>query len=306
MIKVRGWQVPPAELEANLLLHPNISDAAVIGIHPRKNSATELPRAYVVPKSGGSVSEDEVKTFMAERLAKYKNLDGGVCFVEQLPRSSAGKVLKNVLREKAAAEIQTASEQSAKPSSATAALETTKPLNTPSSANFSFSADLSVHSYDAGKGNGSRRSSMSTVATVYSGEIANLIPGNGAPATSADVNASLRHKTSATILQAGGAAVDQDLGPHREQLVATQYDRHLSCQASAPVGKSEDSDAFADADVSPGTAAESSLRAAEVPTGDPQQDQSHKRMADTENLDVKQKRLKSLDIETETDSSSTL
>ena len=113
MIKVRGWQVSPAELEAALRLHPDISDAAVVGTYLRHGD-TEVPRAYVVKAPGSdsssssssssNVSERDVKRFMASRVARYKNLDGGVAFVDAIPRSSAGKILRNILKDRAAAE----------------------------------------------------------------------------------------------------------------------------------------------------------------------------------------------------------
>jgi acyl-coenzyme A synthetase/AMP-(fatty) acid ligase len=104
LIKVRGFQVAPAELEGVLLHHPEITDAAVIGIQHSKEES-ELPRAYVVRRAGSKISENEVHSFTRERLAKYKNLDGGVKFVEAIPKNASGKILKNQLREQAKKEI---------------------------------------------------------------------------------------------------------------------------------------------------------------------------------------------------------
>jgi acyl-CoA synthetase (AMP-forming)/AMP-acid ligase II len=98
LIKVRGFQVAPAELEGALLDHPEIIDAAVIGI-PVPKDESEIPRAYVVLKPGAKLSEDQVKRYMEERLAKYKRLDGGVKFVASIPKTPSGKILKRVLRE---------------------------------------------------------------------------------------------------------------------------------------------------------------------------------------------------------------
>ncbi|KAI9801312.1 MAG: hypothetical protein M1833_002882 [Piccolia ochrophora] len=98
IMKVRGWQVAPTELEAVLLKHPQIVDVAVIGVTP-PNSISEAPRAYVVRASEASeLKEEEVKSYLAARLAKYKALDGGVEFVPSIPKSNSGKILKKLLR----------------------------------------------------------------------------------------------------------------------------------------------------------------------------------------------------------------
>lgn len=107
LIKVRGFQVAPSELEGVLLSHVHIADAAVIGILA-PGSESELPRAYVVRKPGSDVAtldEKAVKDYMGERLAKYKRLDGGVVFTDSIPRNASGKILKRVLREEAKKEM---------------------------------------------------------------------------------------------------------------------------------------------------------------------------------------------------------
>lgn len=105
LIKVQGFQVAPPELEAVLLEHPEIADAAVIGVKfPGKEN--EYPRAYVVVKSEArKPTEDQVKDFVLSRLAKYKSLTGGVRFVDAIPKNASGKILKKTLREEAAAEL---------------------------------------------------------------------------------------------------------------------------------------------------------------------------------------------------------
>ncbi|KAF2636241.1 4-coumarate-CoA ligase-like protein [Massarina eburnea CBS 473.64] len=111
LIKVRGFQVAPAELEGVLLSHPDIGDAAVLGISAGEGSAGELgsevPRAYIVRKksSDGRLGEKEVREWMKERLAGYKQLVGGVRFVETIPKNASGKILKKELREIAKREL---------------------------------------------------------------------------------------------------------------------------------------------------------------------------------------------------------
>lgn len=104
LIKVRGFQVAPAELEGVLLSHPDIVDAAVIGI-PTLDKSSEIPRAYVVPQKGANVKEEDVMRFMEERLAKYKRLEGGVVVVTSIPKNPSGKILKMALREQAKREM---------------------------------------------------------------------------------------------------------------------------------------------------------------------------------------------------------
>lgn len=107
LIKVRAWQVAPPELEAVLLSHPEVADAAVIGVQFSRDEG-QLPRAYVVRKSGSdenSLNEEGVKKFMESRLAQYKRLDGGVKFVKAIPKTASGKILKRLLRDEAKKEI---------------------------------------------------------------------------------------------------------------------------------------------------------------------------------------------------------
>ncbi|KKK23901.1 hypothetical protein P175DRAFT_0431406 [Aspergillus ochraceoroseus IBT 24754] len=106
LIKVRGFQVVPPELEAVLLSHPQIVDAAVIGVRGVLPES-ELPRAYVVrrPGSGANLTEDEVKNHLGERLAKYKALTGGVRVLAVIPKNASGKILKTLLREESQKEF---------------------------------------------------------------------------------------------------------------------------------------------------------------------------------------------------------
>lgn len=92
-VVVRGWQVSPAELEGILRTHPHIVDAAVIGV---QHNNSEAPKALVV-RNSPLLSEDMVKAYIAELLVRYKHLDGGVCFVDSIPKSPSGKILRKLL-----------------------------------------------------------------------------------------------------------------------------------------------------------------------------------------------------------------
>ncbi|ETN44838.1 uncharacterized protein HMPREF1541_09713 [Cyphellophora europaea CBS 101466] len=97
LIKVRGFQVAPAELEGVLLSHADIIDAAVIG--KKLENDAEAPKAFVVKRRGSSLTADDIQAHMKERLARYKQLEGGIQFVESIPKLPSGKILKRVLRE---------------------------------------------------------------------------------------------------------------------------------------------------------------------------------------------------------------
>ncbi|KAL1920061.1 uncharacterized protein VTP21DRAFT_1207 [Calcarisporiella thermophila] len=104
LIKYKGFQVPPAELEGLLLTHPKIADCCVIGVYSSQQ-ATELPRAYVVLRPNitddKAQLEKEILEFVKSRVAHYKQLRGGVRFIDQIPKSVAGKILRRVLKEEA-------------------------------------------------------------------------------------------------------------------------------------------------------------------------------------------------------------
>jgi 4-coumarate--CoA ligase len=77
----------------------------VVGVPAPDDPTTDWPRAYVVPVEKGKLSEEEVKLFVKERLADYKQLRGGVAFIEEIPKSAIGKMLRRELRERAKQEV---------------------------------------------------------------------------------------------------------------------------------------------------------------------------------------------------------
>lgn len=95
LIKYKGFQVAPAELEALLLTHPCVADTAVIPSPDEE--AGEVPKAFVVLKR--EATEEEIMEFVAERVAPYKKLRF-IEFVEQIPKSASGKILRRVLKER--------------------------------------------------------------------------------------------------------------------------------------------------------------------------------------------------------------
>jgi 4-coumarate--CoA ligase len=97
MIKVRGFQVAPKELEGVLLEHAGIADVAVIGL--KGTDGEEQPRAYIVRRKDTEVSESDVERWIEGKLARYKWLSGGVRFMDAIPKSPSGKILKRVLIE---------------------------------------------------------------------------------------------------------------------------------------------------------------------------------------------------------------
>ncbi|GJM10469.1 MAG: AMP-dependent synthetase [Lysobacteraceae bacterium] len=93
LIKFKGFQIAPAELEGVLITHPQITDAAVIPMADER--AGEVPLAFVV-RSDAAVDEQAVKDFVAERVAPYKQLRE-VRFIESIPKTASGKILRRVL-----------------------------------------------------------------------------------------------------------------------------------------------------------------------------------------------------------------
>ncbi|MBW4715823.1 4-coumarate--CoA ligase family protein [Saccharothrix obliqua] len=95
LIKYKGYQVPPAELEALLLTHPAIADAAVVGV--RDGEGEEVPKAFVVRQAGAALDGAAVMSFVATRVAPHKKVRE-VEFIEAIPKSASGKILRKDLR----------------------------------------------------------------------------------------------------------------------------------------------------------------------------------------------------------------
>jgi 4-coumarate--CoA ligase len=97
LIKYKGFQVPPAELEGLLLTHPAIADCAVVGV--KDDEAGELPKAFVVLKPEQKVTEDEIMEFVAKSVSPQKKIRL-VEFIDQIPKSLSGKILRRLLRDR--------------------------------------------------------------------------------------------------------------------------------------------------------------------------------------------------------------
>ncbi|GAA0227863.1 4-coumarate--CoA ligase family protein [Saccharothrix mutabilis subsp. mutabilis] len=95
LIKYKGYQVPPAELEALLLTHEEIADAAVVGV--RDEEGEEVPKAFVVRQPGSSLDAAGVMEFVAAQVAPHKKVRV-VEFIEAIPKSASGKILRKDLR----------------------------------------------------------------------------------------------------------------------------------------------------------------------------------------------------------------
>lgn len=100
LIKYNGFQVPPAELEALILGHPAVADVAVVGI-PSGKAGSELPRAYIKVKEDNRANHktaDDIVEFVRSKVAPYKQLRGGVHFIDAIPRNPSGKILRRELK----------------------------------------------------------------------------------------------------------------------------------------------------------------------------------------------------------------
>ncbi|XP_022907546.1 luciferin 4-monooxygenase-like isoform X2 [Onthophagus taurus] len=97
VIKYKGFQVSPVEIEGILISHPKVKAACVVGTPDEL--AGELPTGFVVKQPNVDVTEDELIQYVAERISKTKHLRGGIYFVEDLPKTSTGKIKRKVLRD---------------------------------------------------------------------------------------------------------------------------------------------------------------------------------------------------------------
>lgn len=96
LIKVNAHQVAPAELEAILRDHPDILDAAVVGVpHPKTG---EVPRAFVVRRPDSNITAEQIQQHVAKQVVKYKQISGGVYFVDSIPKTLTGKILRRDVR----------------------------------------------------------------------------------------------------------------------------------------------------------------------------------------------------------------
>ncbi|KAJ2016602.1 hypothetical protein GGI03_004223 [Coemansia sp. RSA 2337] len=109
LIKYKGFQVAPAELEGLLMNHPAVLDAAVIQVFD-KAQETEIPKAFVVvrPSITSERIAEDIKAWVKERVANYKALRGGIELIDSIPKSASGKILRRVLRDIEARRLQTA------------------------------------------------------------------------------------------------------------------------------------------------------------------------------------------------------
>lgn len=94
LIKVNGLQVAPSELEDVLRKHPDIADVAVIGV-PNERSG-EAPRSYIVKRNDKLTAQD-INAFLEPQLAQHKQLNGGIEFIETIPKAASGKILRRLL-----------------------------------------------------------------------------------------------------------------------------------------------------------------------------------------------------------------
>ncbi|XP_058794355.1 uncharacterized protein LOC131666038 isoform X2 [Phymastichus coffea] len=96
LIKVKGFQVAPAELEALLRTHPDVEEAGVIGIPDERYG--EVPRAFVVLKNAAKLQPEDLQNFVKGKVTEFKELRGGVKFIDSLPKNPSGKILRAQLK----------------------------------------------------------------------------------------------------------------------------------------------------------------------------------------------------------------
>ncbi|AWB84517.1 AMP-binding protein [Corynebacterium liangguodongii] len=94
VIKYKGYQVAPAELEALILTHPAVKDVGVVGV---ERDGLEIPRAFVVKQDGAELGEAELMGWVADRVTPYKKVRA-VDFIDAIPKNPSGKILRRELR----------------------------------------------------------------------------------------------------------------------------------------------------------------------------------------------------------------
>ena len=102
LIKYKGFQVAPAELEDLIMGHPDVRDTCVVGVPD--DVAGELPHARIVLQEGSAATEETIAAWVAEHVAPHKKLRGGIQFVDVIPKTASGKILRRVVRDEIAAE----------------------------------------------------------------------------------------------------------------------------------------------------------------------------------------------------------
>lgn len=96
LIKVKGYQVAPAELEEILRSHSDITDAAVVGVKHDKYG--EAPRAFVIKRPESQVTEQDIQEFVAKKVSEFKRLEGGVQFLDSIPKNATGKIMRREIK----------------------------------------------------------------------------------------------------------------------------------------------------------------------------------------------------------------
>lgn len=97
MFKCRGWQIAPLELESTLMNHPDIHEAAVVGV-PHDIDVARA-RAFIVRRQHSELTEKDIQDFMRQKLNPNKQITGGIVFLDALPTTPTGKVQKRTLNE---------------------------------------------------------------------------------------------------------------------------------------------------------------------------------------------------------------
>ncbi|KAF2120040.1 amp dependent CoA ligase [Lophiotrema nucula] len=104
LIKVRGWQVSPNEVESRIQQHPQVLDVGVVGV-PLPSGEGEIVRAYVVRHCDSHMTKEDIKRFAGVELARYK-IPEEIVFIDSIPRNPTGKILRRLLREQPSGDVE--------------------------------------------------------------------------------------------------------------------------------------------------------------------------------------------------------